>query len=628
MSQQSEHEEDVFTGKIDFALWRRILKFAVPYKRQVIALVCLAATVAGCDVMLPLLTGWIINAVQRQDDAVSFWKYGAAYFGTFVVLASCVFGFIIVCGRITVGTSADIRAAAFDKLQRLPFAYFDKRAVGWLMARLTSDCNNLSRMMAWGLLDVTWGTLVIASTTTAMFILNWRLALIVSSIVPLLMLTAKFFQTRLLLTQRQLKKTSSLITGSYNEAINGVRTTKSLVREEANLAEFDTLVSRYQQQALRNAYFSAIFIPCVGSICSLGIALALWYGGYALLYVPGTLLTIGTLVTFLQYAGNIQGPAQELANTLTMVQGAQASAERVQGLLDEPVTIRDSSAVLEKMKANAAIAELEGDDSRPRDRAVDGHAQRIRTIVFRNVTFAYLVGQPVLSNFNLVVNEGETIALVGATGGGKSTIVSLLCRFYEPTEGQILFDGVDYRERSLDWLQSNLGIVLQQPHLFSGTIRENIRYGRLTATDDEVVQAARLTNAAKFIDALKTGYDTPVGEGGNQLSTGQKQLVALARAVIAQPQIFVMDEATSSVDTQTERDIQTAVEQIMQNRISFVIAHRLSTIRNADQILVIDGGKVIESGSHHDLIRLKGRYFELYTNQFTVEQEEKLMTTA
>ena len=623
MSQQSEQEEDVFTGKIDFALWRRILKFAVPYKRQIITLICLAATVAGCDVMLPLLTGKIIDAVKRQDDAAQFWKYGVAYFSTFLVLASCVFGFIMVCGKITVGTSADIRAAAFDKLQKLPFAYYDKRAVGWLMARLTSDCNNLSRVMAWGLLDVTWGTLVVTSITTTMFILNWRLALIVSVIVPILMLTAKFFQTRLLLTQRQLKKTSSLITGSYNEAINGVRTTKSLVREEENLAEFDALVTRYQQQALRNALYSAIFIPAVGSICSIGIALALWYGGHELLYVAGTTLTIGTLVTFLQYAGNIQGPAQELANTLTMVQGAQASAERVQGLLDEPITIQDSPAVIEKMRASSAIAALEGD---PRDRAVDGHRERIGSIEFRNVSFAYLPGQPVLSDFNLKVNEGDTIALVGATGGGKSTIVSLLCRFYEPTEGEILFDGVDYRERSLDWLQSNLGIVLQQPHLFSGTIRENIRYGRLTATDDEVAEAARLTNAATFIESFKTVYDTPVGEGGNQLSTGQKQLVALARAVVAQPQIFVMDEATSSVDTQTERDIQAAVEQIMQNRISFVIAHRLSTIRNADQILVIDGGKVIESGSHHDLICLKGRYYELYTNQFTVEHEEKLMT--
>lgn len=620
MSQQ-EHEEEVFTGKIDFALWGRILRFARPYKREIILLISLAAIVAGCDVVLPLLTGMIIDAVKKPD--VNFWPYGVAYFGTFVVLASCVFGFIHVCGRITVGTSADIRAAAFDKLQQLPFAYYDKRAVGWLMARLTSDCSSLSRVMAWGLLDVTWGTLVIMSITITMFVLNWKLALIVSIIVPLLMLTAKFFQTRLLLTQRQLKKTSSLITGSYNEAINGVRTTKSLVREEANLAEFEELAGRYQQQALKNALYSAIFIPGVASICSIGIALALWYGGHELLYVGGTVLTIGTLVTFLQYAGNIAGPAQELANTLTMVQGAQASAERVQGLLDEPITIKDSANVLAKIRRHQSTA-LPSAEGAARV-AVDGFPDRIRTIEFRNVSFEYAKGSPVLSDFNLVVNEGETVALVGATGGGKSTIVSLLCRFYEPTAGEILFDCVDYRERSIDWLQSNLGIVLQQPHLFSGTIRENIRYGRLEATDDEVAEAARLTNAATFIEAFEKKYDTPVGEGGNQLSTGQKQLIALARAVVAEPQIFVMDEATSSVDTQTERDIQSAVEQIMQGRISFVIAHRLSTIRNADQILVIDGGRVIERGDHHELIRRKGRYYELYTNQFTSEQEEKLM---
>jgi ATP-binding cassette subfamily B protein len=301
-----------------------------------------------------------------------------------------------------------------------------------------------------------------------------------------------------------------------------------------------------------------------------------------------------------------------------MIQGAQASAERLQGLLDTDPEIIDSPEVID------AVRRLAG-EQRPPGIAIDGHARQIQSIEFRNVGFAYKAGQTVLENFNLTVRAGETIALVGPTGGGKTTIVGLACRFYEPTSGQILINGVDYRQRSLKWLQSNLGMVLQQPYLFSGTVRENIRYGRLSATDVEVEEAARMTNAHEFIMQLEKGYDTPVGEGGNKLSSGLKQLVALARAIIADPQIFVMDEATSSVDTHTEKAIQHAVERVLHGRISFVIAHRLSTIRSADRILVISDGQIIEEGTHHDLLALRGRYHELYTNQFTHEREDEML---
>jgi ATP-binding cassette subfamily B protein len=320
-------------------------------------------------------------------------------------------------------------------------------------------------------------------------------------------------------------------------------------------------------------------------------------------------LTVGQLVTFLQYAAFLQHPAQELAHAITMVQGAQASAERVQGLLDTDPEIVDSPEVQENIRATGS----------------DGHSRTIDTIEFRDVTFSYKAGQTVLRNFNLTVRAGDTIALVGPTGGGKTTIVGLACRFYEPTSGQVLINGIDYRQRSLTWLQSNLGMVLQQPHLFSGTVRENIRYGRLDATDAQIEEAARLTNAHEFITGLEKGYDTQVGEGGNKLSTGQKQLIALARAIIADPQIFVMDEATSSVDTHTERAIQNAVERVLDGRISFVIAHRLSTIRSADRIIVIDAGQIVEEGTHHDLLARRGTYYALYTNQFTHESEDQLL---
>jgi ATP-binding cassette subfamily B protein len=356
-----------------------------------------------------------------------------------------------------------------------------------------------------------------------------------------------------------------------------------------------------------------MFLPTVLTLCSIGIGLALSRGGFN---VAGGAISIGTLVMFLQYAGFIQNPAQELANTLTQVQGAQASAERIQQLLDTPVEIMDSPEVL------AALAR--GGNSSD-GIAADGYPNTIHSIEFKNVTFAYKEGQPVLDRFNLRVEAGQSIALVGPTGGGKSTIVSLLCRFYEPTAGQIFINGVDYRQRSLHWLQSNLGMVLQQPHLFSGTIRENIRYGRLSATDAEIENAAKRVNAHDFILATKDGYNSQVGEGGNQLSTGQKQLLALARAILAEPQLFIMDEATSSVDTQTERLIQSAVERVLHDRISFVIAHRLSTIRSATRILLIDGGKIIEEGTHRQLLVRRGRYFELYTNQFTTEKESQVL---
>jgi ATP-binding cassette subfamily B protein len=356
-----------------------------------------------------------------------------------------------------------------------------------------------------------------------------------------------------------------------------------------------------------------MFLPMVISLCSLGVGLALWRGGVEVIWGG---LTIGELVAFLQYAGFLQHPAQELANAITMIQGAQASAERVQGLLDTDPEIVDSPEVQQAIEA----ARSNGNGM-----AIDGHSKTIETIEFRDVTFAYKAGQTVLRNFSLTVRAGETIALVGPTGGGKTTIVGLACRFYEPTSGDILVNGLDYRKRSLKWLQSNLGMVLQQPHLFSGTVRDNIRYGRLEATDAEIEEAAQMTNAHEFIMALEKGYDTQVGEGGNKLSTGQKQLIALARAIIADPQIFVMDEATSSVDTHTERAIQTAVERVLENRISFVIAHRLSTIKSADRILVITAGTIVEEGTHHDLLARRGQYYELYTNQFTHEQENQML---
>ncbi len=618
MADTAPQDDDVLHPRIDLALWRGLLSFARPYRRHLLSLSVVALACAACDASLPWLTGRFVDQITAQGSTARLRPAAAGYLVAIVTLAVCVFAFIRIAGRITTGVSFDLRTSAFDKLQALPFSFYDRKAVGWLMARLTSDVSNLSRVLGWALLDLVWGTSVLLGVAAMMFWLNWRLALIVLLIVPPLVWVSRFFQVRLLRTSRALRKANSHTTAAFNEGIVGVRTSKSFVRETRNLEEFSELTGTMYRHAVSNALYSAMFLPAVLTLCSAGIGLALWRGGIQL--APGA-ITLGTLVTFLQYAGFIQNPAQELANMLTQIQGAQASAERIQGLLDTPIDIADSGEVRQAMAAS------DGEAGRPRSggAAVDGFPDRISRIEFRDVGFSYVPNQPVLDHFNLTVEAGQSVALVGPTGGGKSTIVSLLCRFYEPTTGSILLDGIDYRRRSLHWLQSNLGIVLQQPHLFRGAIRENIRYGRLTATDAEVERAARIVNAHEFITATPLGYDAPVGEGGNRLSTGQKQLISLARAMIANPRIFVMDEATSSIDTQTERAIQSAVERVLEDRISFVIAHRLSTIRSADRILVIDGGRIVEDGSHHNLIRRRGYYFQLYTNQFTTEKESEVL---
>jgi ATP-binding cassette subfamily B protein len=419
----------------------------------------------------------------------------------------------------------------------------------------------------------------------------------------------------MLLSAREIRKYNSQITAAYNESIQGVRTTKTLVRERENLAEFSRLSAKMFDAAVLHARQNAVYFPIVTTLGSLAAGLALWRGG---VLVGSEALSLGTLVAFINFAGQFFFPINQLAQKLTEMQGAQAAGERVMGLLATEPAIRDNPDVRARLAAFAA-------NPPSPDLAPDGLPARLGTIEFRNVTFRYATGPVVLEDFNLTVRAGETIALVGPSGGGKSTLASLVCRFYEPVAGQILVDGRDYRGRSLAWYQSQLGIVLQTPHLFKGTVRENIRYGRLDATDAEIEQAARRVNAHDFILQLEHGYDTPVGEGGNRLSTGQRQLVSFARALLAEPQIFVMDEATSSIDTETEQLIQRGLETIFAGRISFVIAHRLSTIRRADRILVIAGGRIEESGTHEELLRKRGHYYELYTSQFQREREEAVL---
>jgi len=504
-----------------------------------------------------------------------------------------------------------IRKIGFRRLQELSFSFYDKTPVGYLIARMTSDTQRLGDTIGWGFIDLMWGMGYVVMSAVTMFILNWKLALLVLSVIPMIAFVTMILQKKILKSYREVRKTNSKITGAFNEGIMGAKTTKTLVREEANCEEFVSLTSSMKHNSIRAALTSALLFPIVMSLGSFAIAYTLFKGGSDV-FDPSLALSIGTLTAFVNYASSIFEPIVSVVRTFADLQNSQAAAERVINMIETEPEITDTDEVRARF----------GDNLNP-DRSLWPDLRG--DIEFENVSFRYKGGEKVLKNFDLKVKAGETIALVGETGSGKSTIVNLICRFYEPTEGRILIDGEDYKTRSQLWLQSHLGYVLQQPHLFSGTIRENIRYGRLDATDAEIEEAARLVDAEEFILRFEKGYDTDVGEGGSRLSTGQKQLISFARALIANPAIFVLDEATSSVDTETEQKIQRAIQTALKGRTSFIIAHRLSTIKNADRILVIVKGEVIESGTHKELILKRGYYYNLYANQFREEREQAML---
>lgn len=606
-------QEDTFHDRLDWSLWRRVFQHALPYRRFVFGLSFWAVVIAVCDASFVLVTRWAIDDVQAATGDFSVRPYVLTYLALASTLAFGVWSFIVFAGSLSHHMSHDIRRVTFGRIQQLEMAYFDHRPTGWLISRLTSDCDKLARIIAWSFLDLVWAGTLITAISVILLILNLKLGLIVLGVVPPLLIVSSWFQKRLLLSSRATRKYNSFITASFSEGLQGLKTTKTFLREEANLREFGGLSEKMYQHSVRNAIQSSIFIPIVLTVGSIAAGMVLWVGGGN--HLQGT-LTLGTLIAFIFYAGQLFDPINQIAAILVQLQGAQAAGERVLSLLATEPKIFDSEEVRQRINATG--------EPQP-GCAIDGYPDKIGSIEFRDVAFAYENNDPVLEGFNLHVDPGSTVALVGASGGGKSTIVSLLARFYEPSRGGIYVDGIEYRERSLEWYQSNLGIVLQSPHLFAGSVRENIQYGRLDATHEEIEAAARMVNAHGFIRKLENGYDTDVGEGGNRLSTGQKQLISFARAILANPRIFIMDEATSSIDTETESLIQKGLHAILRGRISFVIAHRLSTIRSADKILVIEKGKIIEQGSHSELISRKGHYHALYTRQFRRETEAQVL---
>jgi ATP-binding cassette subfamily B protein len=588
-----EFEEEEFTTQFSGHTLRRILAQVIPHWPWVAGFLASVGVVSVLDAFFTYLGKQIIDLAIVPGDRAALFRFIEIYGALILVQSVMVFGFIYLAGILGERVQYDLRRKMFNHLQDLSFSYFSRTPVGWIMSRVTSDSERVAQLVTWGMLDVTGGVLNICTAFVFMMIINWRLALVVLALVPVLFVVAAQFKKRIIVQFRLVRKINSKITGAYNENITGVRVVKALGREERNLAEFSVLAGDMYRASYRAAWLSALFLPAVQIISSVAVGCVVYYGG---LQVEVGAMTVGGIAAFVSYITFMMWPIQDLARVYAEMQHAIASAERVFSLID----------------ARPEVADREG----------AGDPGTIRgDIAFEHVDFHYEADKPVLTDFNMRVRRGETIALVGPTGGGKSTIVNLICRFYEPTAGVIRIGERDYTQLTLHAIQSRIGVVLQTPHLFSGSVRENIRYGRLDASDGEVEAAARLAGAHDFVVTMKGGYDAEVGEGGNKLSVGQKQLISLARAVLAQPEIFVMDEATSSVDTLTESLIQRGMETLMQGRTSFIIAHRLSTIKRADRILVVEGGRIAEMGSHAELLRTRGHYYRLYTQQFRQERE-------
>ncbi len=593
MADQYFEEED-FETQYNGKTIRRILAQTRPHRKMLVGFLIAIISVSILDSIFTFLSKLIIDEGIIAGDRQALRRLITVYAALFFVQAAGVFSFIYMAGGLGEKIQYDLRNKMFARLQQLSLSYYDRTPLGWIMSRVTSDSQRIAELVSWGILDTTWGIFNISSAMVFMLIINWKLALIVFLIIPILVLVASIFKRYILNEYRRVRKLNSKITGAYNENITGVRVSKALVREKRNLEEFRELTGSMYQAGFRAAWLSALFLPIVQLISALGIGSIAWFGGWQT-SLGG--MTIGGIQAFISYVTFMLWPIQEMARVYAEMQRAVASAERVFSLIDAVPEVRD-------LPQAADPQTLRGD------------------IHFESVDFYYDPKKPVLQDFNLLVKQGETIALVGPTGAGKSTIVNLVGRFYEPTRGTIRIGGRSYLEWTLQGIQSRLGVMLQTPHLFSGTIRENIRYGCLDASDEDVERSARLAGAHTFIRALENGYEEEVGEGGVLLSVGQKQLLSLARAILADPDIFIMDEATSSVDTLTEALIQQGMERMLAGRTSFVIAHRLSTIKRADRILVIEDGAIVEQGNHSELLRQRGHYYQLYTQQFRREKAQ------
>lgn len=585
----------------------KLLPYLKPYRGIIICMVILGLTGGLVDIILPLFQRYALNHFIAQGTLDALGSFIAAYVAVlaFQVIANTISAYQACQVELYVGR--DMKRASFNHLQTLAFSYYNQNSVGYIHARVMSDTNRIGSLVSWGLMDGIWNMSYILGAVVVMLSINLRLALWVLAIVPMTTLAAAFFQKKLVILNRRIREINSQITGNFNEGITGARTTKTLVIEEKMEQDFNKTTSEMKHTSVHAMHYRALFSSMISFSSSLALALVLWRGG--IITLQGV-MEIGTLSVFMSYALGMMEPVQWIVRAISDLITVQVNVERFTRLMETQSDVRDTQEVIDRY----------GDSFQPKK---ENWEPLHGDITFEDVSFKYPDGDEyVLEHFNLNVPQGTNVAIVGETGAGKSTLVNLVCRFFEPTSGRILIDGRDARERSQLWLHSNIGYVLQTPHLFSGTVLENLRYGNPDATMEQIEAAVKSVSADLVIARMDKGYDSDVGEGGDLLSTGEKQLLSFARAILADPRIFVLDEATSSIDTVTEKLIQDAIEHLMKGRTSFVIAHRLSTIRQADVILVVHDGKIIEQGTHPELIAKKGAYYNLYTRQFQEEAVE------
>ncbi len=585
----------------------KLLPYLKPYRRIIICMIFLGLTGGLVDIVLPLFQRYALNQFIAAGTLTTL--------GSFIAVYIMVLAFQVVANtssayqacQIEMYVGRDMKRASFDHLQTLAFSYYNQNSVGYIHARVMSDTNRIGSLVSWGLMDGIWNMSYILGAVVVMLTINFKLALWVLAIVPLTALAAAFFQKKLVLLNRRIREINSQITGNFNEGITGAKTTKTLVIEEKMEQDFDETTAEMKRTSVHAMHYRALFSSMISFSSSIALAVVLWRGG--IITLQGV-IEIGTLSVFMSYALGLMEPVQWIVRAVSDLITVQVNVERFTRLMETESDVRDTPEVVARY----------GDSFEPlRKNWEPLHGD----ITFEDVSFKYPDGDEyVLEHFDLHVPQGTNVAIVGETGAGKSTLVNLVCRFFEPTSGRILIDGKDARERSQLWLHSNIGYVLQTPHLFSGTVLENLRYGNPDATMEQIEAAVKSVSADAVIARMDKGYDSDVGEGGDLLSTGEKQLLSFARAILADPRIFVLDEATSSIDTVTEKLIQDAIEHLMKGRTSFVIAHRLSTIRQADVILVVHDGKIVEQGTHSELIAKKGAYYNLYTRQFQEEAVE------
>jgi len=603
------HQDDQdIQYKIQLSTWKKIISIIFKSKKHLILLMVYSSILAILDGAIPLLNRYAIDEFFVAGNYENWPYFVAANIALALGFGLAVWGFIYQAGIIEAETSFELRRQAFKNLQRLSYSYFDQTPQGWVMARMTSDARRLSLIISWGLVDFVWAGLSMIIIMVVLYLTFFKLALIVTIIVPIMLAIAYVFRKLILKQHRAAKKHNSQLTAQYSEGFLGAKTTKSLSIEETNFDDFSLTANKLKRASIKAVVSSAVFSSIILVLAYVAVATTMVQGS---IFVLEVIITLGTLQMFLSYTVNFFEPVMAISRILSDFQNAQASAERIVGLIETKSDLVDTKEVEE-------IYGSLFNDKRENWESLVGDVE------FKDVTFYYKDNEIILNKFNLKVKAGQSVALVGHTGSGKTTLINLLARFYEPKEGSILIDGKDYRERSIHWLHSKLGYVLQSPHLFSTTVMENIRYGRLDATDDEVTYAAKMVGVDNFVANLDLGYQTFVGEGGNLLSVGQKQLISFARAVLANPRILILDEATSSIDSESEEVIQNATNQLLSDRTSFIVAHRLSTIVNANLIVMLDMGEIIEMGSHEELLSKRGAYFELYRNQFFKEKSVEL----